>query len=349
MMARVRTVTGEIDASALGVTLFHEHLINNGSAAWHAPEPGDVMGERIASAPVRMEFLGRLRNDPYLSLDNCSLDDVDVAAEEAAFFAAAGGNTIVEVTLEGIGRDPQALVEIAGRTGLNIVMGCGFYLERAHPPGLSAMPIDDIADVMVRDVVDGVDGVHAGVIGEIGVGPHFTDAEQRVLRAAARAQKRTAVPLSVHMPGWERYGMRVLDIVDEEGGDLSSVVLAHMNPSGQDRLYQHALADRGAYIEYDMLGMEFYYPGEGQSPSDEDDAAAVAALVADGYAGQVLLSHDVFIKTLLRRYGGFGYAHVLESFVPRLERHGVPRDTALGMLTDNPRSVFESASRGERR
>lgn len=349
MMTRVRTVTGEIESSALGVTLFHEHLINNASSAWHAAAPGDAMGARIAAEPIQMEFLGRLRNDPYLSLDNCSLDSVDVAAEEAAFFSAAGGATIVEVTLDGIGRDPKALVEIARRTGLNIVMGCGFYLERTHPAGLIDMPLDDVADLIVRDVVEGVDGVHAGVIGEIGVGLHFTDAEQHSLRAAARAQRRTSVPLCIHMPGWERYGMRVLDIVEEEGGDLSSVVLAHMNPSGDDRAYQRALADRGAYLEYDMLGMEYYYPGEGQSPSDDDNAAAVAALVADGYAGQVLLSHDIFIKTLLRRYGGFGYAHVLESFVPRLERHGVSRETALGMLTDNPRSVFESASRGERR
>jgi phosphotriesterase-related protein len=188
--------------------------------------------------------------------------------------------------------------------------------------------------------------VHAGVIGEIGVGPHFTPAEEHSLRAAARAQRATAVPLSVHLPGWKRHGHRVLDIVEEEGGLLGATVLCHMNPSHGDREYQRTLADRGAWIEYDMLGMEFYYPGEGQSPSDEENATAIARLLEDGYGDRLLLSHDVFVKTLLRTYGGFGYAHVLTGFADRLERHGVGRDVVLRLLTDNPRAVFETAAEG---
>jgi len=94
-----------------------------------------------------------------------------------------------------------------------------------------------------------------------------------------------------------------------------------------------------------MLGMEFYYPGEGQSPCDEHNARAIAALLERGLGGALLLSHDVFLKTLLRAYGGMGYAHVLTGFAQRLERHGVDRPTLLGILTDNPRAVFEAAER----
>jgi phosphotriesterase-related protein len=166
------------------------------------------------------------------------------------------------------------------------------------------------------------------------------------LRAAVRAQRATGVPLCVHLPGWLRYGHRVLDVVEEEGGILDATVLCHMNPSHGDPGYQRALADRGAWIEYDMLGMEFYYPGEGQSPSDEENAVAIARLMADGYGDRLLLSHDIFIKTLLRTYGGFGYAHVLTRFADRLERHGVSRDALLGLLTNNPRAVFEAAAEG---
>ncbi len=348
-MTTVRTVTGDIDSAALGITLFHEHLLNDGSAAWRKPADDDTEGLEIAAHPVRMEYLGRLRNDPYVSLDNTRLDSIDVAVEEAGHFADAGGGTIVEVSLNGIGRNPQGLRQIAERTGLNIVMGSGYYLERSHPAALEHMAVDEIAETIAADITDGVDGVHAGVIGEIGIGLHFTVGEERVLRGAARAQACTGVPLSVHLPGWLRHGHRVLDVIEEEGAQLHSVVLAHMNPSAPDTDYQRTLADRGAYIEYDMLGMEFFYPGEGQSPSDEENAAAVAALIADGYAGKLLLSHDIFIKTLLRRYGGFGYSHVLTGFVPRLERLGVPREVALSILTDNPRAVFESAAKGASR
>ncbi len=345
-MAVVRTVLGEVDSADLGPALFHEHLLLNGETAWHEPAPDDADGWAIAREPVRMEFLGRLRNDPYLSLDNTRLDDVDTAIRELAAFAAAGGRTIVEVTPDTAGRDPRGLKTIAEATGLNIVMGCGYYLERTHPAGFAEMPIGAIADRIVADVVEGVDGVHAGIIGEIGVGLHFSAAEERSLRAAARAQRRCGVPLSVHLPGWLRYGHRVLDIVEEEGGILDATVLCHMNPSHTDGAYQRSLADRGAWVEYDMLGMESYYPGEGQSPSDEENAVAIARLLEDGYGSRLLLSHDVFIKTLLRTYGGFGYAHVLTGFADRLERHGVDRGQLLGLLTANPRAVFDAAWEG---
>ena len=345
-MVPVRTVLGEIDSAELGPTLFHEHLLVNGETAWRRPAADDAEGWVIANEPVRMEFLGRLRNDPYLSLDNTRLDSAETAIHEVEALIAAGGRTLVEVTPSAVGRDPLALRAIASATGLNIVMGCGFYLERTHPEGFANMSVDAIAELITADILEGVNGVHAGVIGEIGVGLHFTSAEEHSLRAAARAQRRCGVPLSVHLPGWLRYGHRVLDIVEEEGGILDATVLCHMNPSHADEAYQRSLADRGAWVEYDMLGMEFHYPGEGQSPSDEDNATAIARLLADGYGKRLLLSHDVFIKTLLRTYGGFGYAHVLTGFADRLERHGVGREQLLEILTANPRAVFDAAWEG---
>jgi phosphotriesterase-related protein len=347
-MTSVQTVRGVIDSAELGITLFHEHLLNDAHTAWRQPADGDIEGWEIARGPLRMEYLGRLRNDPYLSLDNTSLDDVDCAVDEIGRFVAVGGGTVVETTNAGIGRNPLGLKEIAERSGVNVVMGCGYYLDRTHPPDLLTTPIDDLADRIERDVVEGVDGIRAGVIGEIGVSPSFTPGEERSLRAAARAQARTGVPLSVHLPGWLRYGHRVLDIVEEEGANLHATVLAHMNPTHNDPDYQCSLAVRGAWIEYDMIGMELQYPGEGQSPSDAENAAAVMRLIRDGYAGSLLLSHDVFIKTLLRRYGGFGYDHILTGFIPRLEQHGVTHEVALGLLIDNPRAVFESAAEGAR-
>lgn len=344
-MTRVQTVRGDIDVADLGITLFHEHLLLDGHQSWKRPDDEDAEGWEIARGPVRMPFLGRLRNDPYLSLDNTRLDDVELAVGEISRFSAAGGRTVVEVTPPSLGRDPRGLRLIAERTGLNIVMGCGYYLERTHPQGLAERSVEEIAEDIVSDVTRGVDGARAGVIGEIGVGADFSPAEERVLRAAARAQAATGVPLCVHLPGWKRHGRRVLDIVEEEGASPSAVVLCHMNPSARDIAYQRSLAGRGAWIEYDMIGMEYYYPGEGQSPCDEDNARAIAELLDQELGHRLLLSHDVFLKTLLRAYGGFGYAHVLTSFAERLERHGVDRKTLLGILTANPRAVFEAAER----
>ncbi|GAV32130.1 predicted metal-dependent hydrolase with the TIM-barrel fold [Coriobacteriaceae bacterium EMTCatB1] len=343
MMSTVQTVLGDVDSSQLGPTLFHEHLILQNDGAWRPPTSRDTEGHRIANLPLEMSFLGRLRLDPYLSRDNVRLDDVDLAIKELQPVVEAGGKTIVEVTPSASGRDPRALQQIAEATGLNVIMGCGFYLERTHPKELKSMSVDEIADRIIKDIVEGMDGVRAGVIGEIGVGQRFTPAEERSLRAAARAQKRTGVPLCVHLPGWLRYGHKVLDIIEKEGGILEGTVLCHMNPSYSDPEYQTSLADRGAWIEYDMIGMEFYYPGEGQSPSDEENARAIAALIHNGYGDRILLSHDVFLKMQLRAYGGFGYAHVFTGFADRLARHGVGRAQLLEILTANPRKVFEAA------
>ena len=141
------------------------------------------------------------------------------------------------------------------------------------------MSLEAVAEEITRDVVDGVDGVRAGIIGEIGISKDFTAEEEKVLRGAARAQHATGVPLEVHLPGWERHGERVLDVVAEEGGDLRRTVLCHMNPSGHDFDYQVRLAERGAWLEYDMIGMDYFYADQqAQSPSDEENARALLRL-----------------------------------------------------------------------
>jgi phosphotriesterase-related protein len=175
------------------------------------------------------------------------------------------------------------------------------------------------------------------------VSADFTLAEQKSLRGAARAARRSGLPLMVHLPGWFRLAHRVLDITEAEGVDPAHTVLCHMNPSHDDADYQKALARRGAFIEYDMIGMDFFYADQGvQCPSDDDNARAIAGLIEAGFVERILLSQDVFLKMMLTRYGGFGYAHVLRHFVPRLQRHGIGAQAIRTMLENNPRRVFWS-------
>jgi phosphotriesterase-related protein len=342
-MSSVMTVLGPISPDQLGVTLMHEHLLLDATPWFKEPEPGSRRG--LAHRPVSIELLGLLRNDPFLCRDNCELLDEDVATEEVRRFRLAGGDTVVDPTCRGIGRDPLALQRISRATGLQVVMGAGYYLEPAHPRHVRAMSLEAIAEEIERDVVVGIDGVRAGIIGEIGISKDFTAEEDKVLRGAARAQKATGVPLEVHLPGWERHGGRVLDVIGEEGGDLRRTVLCHMNPSGEDFTYQAALAERDAWLEYDMIGMDFFYADQqAQSPSDEENARAIGRLRDAGLLGSVLLSQDVFVKIQLVRYGGTGYAHILEHFVPRLKRHGFTDDDVRVLLVSNPRRVFSGDS-----
>ena len=73
-----------------------------------------------------------------------------------------------------------------------------------------------------------------------------------------------------------------------------------------------------------------------------DRAAPSSGLIDGGFGDRLLLSQDVFLKMMLTRHGGFGYAYVLRHFVPRLRRHGVAEEAIEAMLVDNPRRVFSS-------
>jgi phosphotriesterase-related protein len=344
MSTNVQTVLGPMTSDLMGTTLMHEHLLMS-FASWHHP-PRTASRMILRDAPVSLSILGELRMDPFVNLDNLQQYDVDLAAREVQQFADLGGRTVLDPTNRGIGRDPHALAAISRRTGLNVIMGSGYYLEASHPPFVKQMTSDDIAGEIERDLTVGVDdtGIRAGFIGEIGVSARFTPEEEKGLRGAARAQRRCRVPLMVHLPGWERLAHRVLDVVGEEGVRLDSVILCHMGPSWRDFDYQAGLAQRRAYLEYDMISMDYYYADQdAQCPSDEENAAAIQRLIRSGYRDRLLISQDVFLKMMLTSYGGFGYGYILRHFVPRLRRLGVSEDDVRTVLVDNPRRVFEMA------
>ncbi len=343
---QVMTVQGPIAVEAMGTTLMHEHLLVDARSWWH--EPTEPERRYLAEGPVRPGILGELCMDPFVNLDNCRLDDEQAAIEELELFTETGGQTVVDPTCRGIGRNPEALLRISQASNLHIVMGAGYYLEGSHPPSVQKMSIEAITDEIVRDAVDGVDGggMKIGLIGEIGVSADFTPEEEKVLRAAARAAQTTGLPLMVHLPGWERLAHRVLDITGEEGADPAHTVLCHMNPSFDDQDYQISLAERGAFIEYDMIGMDFYYADQGaQCPSDAEIAGAIKALIDQGWLTSLLLSQDVFLKMMLCRHGGFGYGYVTRHFLPRLKRLGITEAEIEQLMIGNPRRVFSETHR----
>lgn len=341
-MTAVRTVLGDVDSADLGLVLPHEHLVSDFCAA--VRPAADPVVAALLDAPVSPGLAWLLADHPYESADNCRLDDPDAMAEDLRGFAAVGGCTAIDLTSPGIGRSPKTLMRLAEDSGVQVVMGSGWYLEATHPPHLASTPVEALAAELVAEF-DRSREVRPGVIGEIGVSASFTDAERRALRAACQAQRVVGVPLFVHLPGWQRYGHEVLDVVlDEQDVSPGAVVLCHMDPSGDDPSYQRSLAERGVVLEFDMIGMPFAFEGEGQSPSPGATAAAVVALVGSGFAEQVLLSHDLFLKAMLSRFGGNGLAYVPVVFADRLRHAGVDPGVVTSLMTDNPRALFERAA-----
>lgn len=343
-MTQVMTVTGPLSVEDLGICLTHEHVLNDVTSWWHPTSSAGVDPDEFARKKIGIEDLWDLKHDPFGNLDNCRLDDLELAIEEVARFAALGGNTLIEVTSLGIGRNLAGLRTVSERTGVHIIAGTGFYLEPSHPAFVADSTENQLADRILADILDGENGVRPGIIGEIGVGYKFTAAEQKSLAAACVAQREARLPLQIHLPGWMRLGDEVLDFVARRGVPADSVVLCHMNPSGGDTEYQQRLIGRGAWVQYDMIGAELFYADQGvQCPSDEEDAIHITRLVLAGLGHRLLISSDVFIKTLLRRYGGPGYGHVIQYFVPRLIRQGLTPHHIDQLLVRNPRSLFEHA------
>ena len=339
------SVLGPVDSDELGVTLTHEHIVNDATSWSHRTSSTGWDPEDLATRPVSEDILWDLRHDPFANVDNCRLDDLEVAIEEVRRFADLGGRTILEATGLGFGRDLVALSEVSRATGITIIAGTGFYLDPAIPADVRDLAPEQIAETILADLSEGENGIRPGFIGEIGVGADFTAAERASLAGACIAQRETGLPMQVHLPGWFRLGGDVLDVVESHGVDPARVVLCHMGPSGADLAYQEGLLERGVFVQYDMLGMEVFYADQGvQCPSDEQNAEWLARLVERGHGDRLLLSQDIFLKSLLRRHGGPGYGHVLQYFVPRLNAAGLDSATVEQLMVANPRALFEEPS-----
>lgn len=335
----VQTVQGAVPASDLGMVLPHEHLFNDLSPCLAPPSYGfsDVLLDRTVEPSLQWA----LRQDPYCSRDNVAPKDFDGVRSEVTAYQAAGGGTIVDATgSDAIGRSPADLLRLSRETGLHVVMSTGAYLEKFEGERITGQGVDALAQEILDELHVGVGetGVRAGAIGEVGVSPDFTDGERTSLRAASLAQHESAgTAMNIHMPGWQRRGDEVLDIaVGEMGADPTRLSLAHSDPSGDDLDYQRRLLDRGAWLEFDMIGLDITFPGEGASPAIAATADAVARLIELGYADQILLSHDLFLKQMWSSLGGNGFLLVPTVFQDLLVARGVEHEVARQLITDNP-------------
>lgn len=337
------TVTGAVAAADMGMTLAHEHLFNDLSTV--VDQPHYEFSQVLVGQKVRPGLMWALRQDPYCSADNMADKPVSDVVTEVHAFAELGGRTIVDATgSSSIGRAPERLLEVAQRTGLNIAMSTGPYIEKFEQERITSRAVDVQAAEMVRDLTVGVgeSGLQAGMIGEIGVSPAFTDGERLALHAAAVAQ--TEVPnvaLNIHMPGWQRVGDDVLDtVLDGVGVNPRKVSLAHSDPSGHDVDYQTRLLDRGVWLEFDMIGLDITFPKEGVSPTVEETLTAIVGLIDRGYASQLILSHDLFLKQMWTQNGGNGFAFVPKVFTALLAARGVSAQVCQDLLYKNPQTLL---------
>lgn len=343
LAGKALTVCGPVDPAALGATLMHEHTFLNIRRPAHSLRPGE--DSAAAALPLTLANLADTRRGA-VSNDNDLLGDFEEMLAEVLAFKHAGGGSMVEVSNLGLGRDPQSLLRISRASGLHVVMGAGWYTEAFHPVDMDSRTVEDLTGTIVRDIVCGADGtgIRAGIIGEVGVeGNPLTPNEIKSIRASGRASRITGAPITFHFGGFGEEKFRVLDILEEEGTDLSQVVMGHCGALGDDLPYARRLLARGVFVEFDFLGTTGSPWGTLWPSTDYKVGRSIAALVEDGHAGQIVLGQDVCTKIQLKRYGGHGYTYIPDHFLPALAGFGVDDAALTAFMVDNPRRALTFA------
>jgi phosphotriesterase-related protein len=318
----LNTARGAIDTTDLGVTLMHEHVfILSPDITANYPEVWGDEAKREADAIARLNEL-----------------------------KSNGVDSIVDLTVIGMGRYIPRIARIAGATDINIVVATGVYTYNDVPmyfhftgPGGVLGDVEPMVDMFVRDIEHGIadTGVKAAILKCATDEPGVTPGVQRVLRAVAKAHRRTGVPISTHTHAATRRGLEQQRIFADEGVDLTRVVIGHSGDT-TDLDYLEELIGNGSYIGMDRFGLDVFLPFE-------DRVNTVATMCERGHADKMVLSHDAacFIDWVPEEMvpvvlPNSHYLHIHHDVIPALKDRGVTDEQLTTMLVDNPRKIFEN-------
>jgi phosphotriesterase-related protein len=311
----VQTATGSIDKSALGFTLMHEHVFTS------IPGLKEAYPQTFDREAVVSEI-------------------VDHLAEAKKH----GISTVVEPTPFDMGRDVEIVSEVSRRSGVNVVVSTGFYDVPTY--FLATKSVEAAADILERDIVEGVGrtGIRVGMI-KARIEESLTGEYEYALRTAAKLQRRWGLPLTVHTSSAHRTGLVACSVLEEEGVDPTRVVIGHAGDSA-NLAYLRSILDRGFAIGMDRFGLKSLL-------GIDERVEVVATLCGEGYAGQMILSHDcpcyaqILTPEVFASLGGTGGSWNLrtvpEVIVPALRAGGVTDKEIDEMTREVPARLLDIA------
>lgn len=292
-MAFVRTVSGDIDPSAMGVTYAHDHIYCI-PQLWK--EKGDV---------------------------DLLLDSPEASQAELELFAKAGGRTIYDATAIDYGRDVGVVKRIADAAGVQVIATAGFNKAIMWPGTFAAKGATfakwiasqsrkALADHVVAEVTEGMDGtdIRAGVV-KFGTGYNtMTASESKVLLAVLDAHKETGAPIHSHTE-LGTMALEQLDLVRQEGVDPTRLTIAHLDRNPDPWLHRK-VAETGAFFSFDGITRVKYY-------SEDVRTRCILDLVRWGHEDQIMVGGDIARRTMFASYGegGLGMGFILDKWVPR--------------------------------
>jgi phosphotriesterase-related protein len=310
----VETMTGPIRPAKLGFTLMHEHII-------------------VRSEGMAKNFPGVWNREAVLAK----------ALQMLTALKALGVDTLVDLTVLGLGRDVPLLLPMVKQTGIQVIAATGLYTFSDLPNYFRNREADEMAELFVGDILQGIQGtpVKAAILKCATDAPGLTPGVEKLLRAVARAHRRTGVPISTHTHAATRRGQEQQDIFASEGVDLGRVIIGHSGDS-EDLDYLTRMLDRGSYLGMDRFGLDVYLP-------ESKRIATIAKLCQRGWAERMVLSHDAMVYYDVYELGAietarpnWNYFSIIHNIIPRLLEAGVSQKQIDIMTRDNPRRIFEN-------
>lgn len=284
---KIQTVNGLIEPCAMGFTHSHEHVL------W--------------------DYFKMIKSYDVI------FDDEQVAQYEVQLFKDAGGGSLIDASSSGIGTNPESLRRISKNTGVNIVLGCGWYREIVYEDAVFRQTSNQLAQRMINEIREGFAGtdVKPGFIGEIGTERGFiSPAEERVFLAAAKASLETGVTILTHTTHFGELALEQIDLLEIAGVSPDRIIISHLGDR-EDTSSLLRIADRGVYCSIDNIG----YQGDGY-PQDHVRLNSARTLIDHGHLDRIVLGTDIGSRSALRSYGGRGFPWLLESFVPAMKSAG---------------------------
>jgi len=322
MSKMINTVCGPVSSDNIGTTLMHEH-IQFGYAGWYAHTNKPQDKEKAFAIALKA------MND----IKDC------------------GVKTYVDATPGDSGRDPEFYRAISEKSGVNIVCSTGLYTEGQGGwpyfkfQSLLTDGVEMLAELFTHEIVEGIGdtGIKAGVI-KIATGlSAITDYEKMALQAAARAQKKTGVPIITHTEAGTM-GPEQVDILLAEGANPKQIAIGHAGGSA-DLKYHANILDKGVNLAFDRLGLDAELWKAGP---DKFRKSCIVALISMGYTNQLILSHDVVLNWLggevilpKEMVANWYPTHVFKNFIPALKNSGVTDEEIHTIMVENPRQMFE--------
>lgn len=282
--------------------------------------------------------------------EDCRLDCFEETIKEFKNLYEYGVRNVLEVTNIGMGRNVKYIRSVSEESGINIIVSTGFYKEPFLPDFVYKCSINELAEIMERELTQGIglpDGVpgneqwesrteaatvYASVIGEVGTSnQRMTDVEQKVFEAAAMVAVRTGAPITTHTT-LGTMGMEQADFLIEHGVEPKKIIIGHMDLSRNVETVLSVLR-RGVNVGFDTVGKLNYCP-------DTFRAEALKRIDREGMLSQVVLSMDITRKSHLKGKGGIGYMYLFDTFLPMLRESGFTKKQIEMLLQENPRRIL---------